>query len=412
MFKGHPHWIEVETVVNKLNKAGYKAWLAGGCVRDFLLKRAPKDFDVVTDAKPTEIERLFPKALEVGKKFGIIILPFDGFQIEVATFRKDGEYKDGRHPESISFATPEEDAKRRDFTINALFYDPQNSKIIDYVDGEKDIKKQIIRTVGLATKRFDEDKLRVLRAFRFCAQLGFSIEEKTFLESQKFSLNAVSRERVRDELLKLLGGQDRIRALSLLDQSGAFLELLPEINETLYAKIEIAKDINPWTLTKTLLQTPTELPFLFFFAPFLKTLGIERLDKLVDRFKLSREDANILDFVVRHWEGFASLEKRKRSYLLTTFSHRYGRGLFEFYEKLSVLLGASEWANIKRLVSAALPPNGKLPEAWVTANDLMALGLSGAALGEALKKTFAWQLDGEAKDKSELLARINKKGGV
>lgn len=412
MYTTHPHWTEVKSILKKLSEEGFTAWLAGGCVRDFLMQKAPKDFDVVTNAKPQEIEKLFPKALEVGKKFGIIILPFDGFQVEIATFRKDGEYKDGRHPESVSFATPEEDAKRRDFTINALFFDPEKKEIIDYVDGQLDIRKGIIRTVGAPEKRFDEDKLRVLRAFRFCSQLGFAIEEKTFLKARDFSLKPVSKERIRDELTKLLRGANAVEALSLIEQAGILSELLPETEESIYLKTGAGAELPPWILTKVLLQKSHELPsevlLAFLLVPFLKSLGPARLDEFSERFKLSREDGNILDYIWRHWEPVANLAQRKTSYLLMAFSHRYGEYLFFFYETLARALNLSDWKKISALVKPVLPPDGKLPSAWVNAQDLMALGISGPQLGEALKKSFAWQLDGEVKNKNEILARLQK----
>lgn len=402
-------WQEVESVLLRLRQAGFTAWLAGGCVRDSLMQKTPKDFDVVTSAKPNEIEKLFPKALEVGKKFGIIILPYDGFQIEIATFRKDGDYKDGRHPESVSFASPEEDSLRRDFTINALFYNPETDEIIDYVDGQEDVRKKIIRTVGAPEKRYAEDKLRILRAFRLCSQLSFSLEEKTFLVTGDFSLSAVSKERVREELIKLLRGENKIEALSLLEQSGILSALLPEIAETLYAKLS-EKNLNPWQLSKLLLaedkNSGQEMSFVYFFVPFLKTLGLDRLDQFVERFRLSREDANILDFVGRHWESFASFSKKKNSFLLTTFNHRCGGYLFNFLTTLGKIVESSEWNQVSEAVKPVLPPHGKLPQPLVSAQDIMNLGITGAALGETIKKSFAWQLDGEVKSKDEILKRL------
>lgn len=407
-FEGE-QWLEVKNVISRLEKAGFTAWLAGGCVRDFLMQKTPKDFDVVTDAKPNEIERLFPKALEVGKKFGIIILPYEGFQIEIATFRKDGEYKDGRHPESVSFATPKEDALRRDFTVNALFYNGKKDEVIDYVNGREDLAKKIIRTVGAPEKRYDEDKLRILRAFRFCSQLSFSLEEKTFLVAGEFSLAVVSNERIREELIKLLCGENRIQALSMLEQSGILAAIIPEITETLYAKISEA-GLNPWQLSKLLLAedktSKPELNFVYFFVPFLKALGLDRLDHFTERFRLSREDANILDFVARHWEGFLDLSQRKKSFLLTTFNHKFGEYLFGFLDTLERIIQTNVWSKTSTAVKPVLAPHGKLPGPLVSAQEIMRLGITGSALGEAIRKSFAWQLDEEETSKEEILKRL------
>ncbi|OQW48569.1 MAG: hypothetical protein A4S09_04005 [Proteobacteria bacterium SG_bin7] len=409
-FKGAV-WREVKEVISRLEKAGFTAWLAGGCVRDSLMQRVPKDFDIVTNAKPNEIEKLFPKALEVGKKFGIIILPFDGYQIEIATFRRDGEYKDGRHPKSVTFASPKEDAMRRDFTINALFYDPQKGEVVDHVRGLEDIKQKIIRTVGDPEKRYEEDKLRILRGFRFCSQLSFGLEEKTFLFAGKFSLSAVSNERIRDEVLKLLGGENRIIGLSLLEQSGILASIVPEIIETLYMRVSEA-NLNPWQLTKFLLtknkDSREEMNLIYFFVPFIKALGLERLDQFTDRFRLSRENANILDFVGRHWLRFSDMNQKRNSFLLTTFNHKYGEYLFEFLENLESIVATGDWKKTSNAVRAVLPPHGKLPAPLVLAQDLMNLGFAGAALGEAIKKSYAWQLDGEVKSKAEILKRLKK----
>ncbi len=192
-------------IVAKLQQNGFAAFWVGGCVRDFLLGRAPTDFDIATDAKPEQVEKLFPKTIPVGRKFGVIIVLENGIQFQVATFRAEADYQDGRRPEKIEFANAEADASRRDFTVNGLFYDPLTKKIHDWVGGEKDLRAKIIRTIGAPEERFGEDHLRMLRAVRFAAQLGFEIEAKTFSAIQLLApkIKIISAERVRDELLKL-----------------------------------------------------------------------------------------------------------------------------------------------------------------------------------------------------------------
>jgi len=192
-------------IVAELQSAGFAAFWVGGCVRDFLLGREPQDFDIATDAKPEQVEKLFPKTIPVGKKFGVIIVVEGGQQFQVATFRAEADYQDGRRPEKVVFANAEADASRRDFTVNGLFYDPLTEKIHDWVGGEKDLRAKNIRTIGQPEERFGEDHLRMLRAVRFAARLGFEIEPETFAAIRALApkIKIISAERVRDELLKL-----------------------------------------------------------------------------------------------------------------------------------------------------------------------------------------------------------------
>ncbi len=208
--KKHPHWARIEHVCGRLSKAGFDAVLAGGSVRDGLLGVSPKDFDVATDATPDEVELLFEKTVSVGKVFGVIVVPFeDGGTIEVATFRKDGAYSDGRRPETVEFSDREEDAKRRDFTVNALFFDPVKKIIFDYVGGLDDLRDKTLRVVGDPEKRFQEDRLRLLRAVRFSGQLDFEISNDTEVAL-----------RLRDEVDKLLMSKWSARGFSNLDRLG------------------------------------------------------------------------------------------------------------------------------------------------------------------------------------------------
>ena len=161
-------------IAGRLRAAGYTAYLAGGCVRDHLLSREPKDFDVATDAPANIVQQLFPKTVPVGVQFGVVIVVLEGESVEVATFRSDAPYIDGRHPSSVRFSTPAEDARRRDFTINGMFIDPTTDAVIDYVGGQADLRAGIIRAIGDPAARFGEDRLRLLRAVRFAAQLGFT----------------------------------------------------------------------------------------------------------------------------------------------------------------------------------------------------------------------------------------------
>ena len=220
IFSQHTSWPEVKKIILTLNGCGAVAYLAGGCVRDALLNHIPKDFDIATSARPEEILRLFPNSNKQGKAFGVVAVYCSKGQVEVATFRKDGPYTDGRHPEYVKFLSDKEDALRRDFTVNALFYNLEKDKIIDYVGGVEDLQKKIIRTVGDPEKRFQEDHLRILRAIRFSIKLNFEIDllTKNTLFKMKNTLLAISRERVYEECLKILTVGHFIKALPAFRQ--------------------------------------------------------------------------------------------------------------------------------------------------------------------------------------------------
>lgn len=214
-----------------LREAGHRALLAGGCVRDMILDVAPKDYDIATDATPGEVAALFPHTYDVGAAFGVqcVILP-EG-QFEVTTFRRDGAYLDGRHPSSVQYADEEADAQRRDFTVNALFYDPHADEILDYVGGRNDIERRIIRTVGDPRRRFGEDHLRLLRAVRFAARLDYAIEPQTFEAICEMAplVLTTSAERIRDEILRILTEGGARRAFHLMDETGLLEQVLPEV---------------------------------------------------------------------------------------------------------------------------------------------------------------------------------------
>lgn len=218
-------------IIRTLQSAGYEAVYVGGCVRDTLMGREPKDYDIATSATAEVVEGLFERTLAVGKSFGVMVVVCGEDQYEVATFRKDGEYVDGRRPQEVIFCAAKEDALRRDFTINALMYDPVACKLEDYVGGKDDLDAGIIRTVGRARDRFLEDHLRILRALRFAARTGFEIEEQTFAAVREMAglTKLVSAERVGSELTLMLTGKNPEIALDLLERGNLLLHLLPEV---------------------------------------------------------------------------------------------------------------------------------------------------------------------------------------
>ncbi|HOE69334.1 MAG TPA: CCA tRNA nucleotidyltransferase [Candidatus Omnitrophota bacterium] len=214
-----------------LRDHGHTALFAGGSVRDHLMGKKPEDIDVATSARPDEVEKLFKKTIPVGKQFGVVLVVEDEVTFEVATFRAEGGYEDGRHPTRIAFTVPEEDARRRDFTVNGLFYDPFKKEILDFVGGQADLSQKVIRAIGDPEERFREDKLRLLRAVRFASTLGFEIETKTWnaVRAHAADIHEVSPERIREELVKIFTRQGAERGFVLLRESGLMKEILPEI---------------------------------------------------------------------------------------------------------------------------------------------------------------------------------------
>ena len=229
-----------DQICHTLRSKGFQAFLVGGCVRDILLSREPADYDVTTDALPSQVEEIFPGSLTVGAKFGVVIVPEEApassdagrLQVEVATFRSDVGYSDGRHPDRVDYTkSPQDDVKRRDFTINALLLDPETNEILDFVGGREDLEAGIIRAIGDPATRFGEDKLRMVRAVRFAARFGYAIEPATLKAIQKLApeIDQISMERLRDELTKILTEGAARRGFELLDQTGLLVYLLPEI---------------------------------------------------------------------------------------------------------------------------------------------------------------------------------------
>jgi poly(A) polymerase len=218
-------------LVDRLGAAGHTAYFAGGCVRDLVRGRQPKDIDIATDARPEEVQKIFQRTYAVGAHFGVIVVLENNFQFEVATFRSDGVYLDGRHPVAVNFSSPEEDARRRDFTINGMFFDPLNDEVIDFVGGREDLATGLVRAIGDPGQRFAEDRLRLLRAVRFATVLEFEIEPATWEAVVRLAetIKSISAERIREELVRIFLSRQRLRGWDLLEASGLMKAILPEI---------------------------------------------------------------------------------------------------------------------------------------------------------------------------------------
>ncbi len=222
---------QAQSILKRLKESGFEAYLVGGCVRDFFLGITPKDYDIATSAHPDQVEALFSHTVPVGAEFGVQLVVEHGNAFQVATFRTEGGYQDGRHPTHVVFASAKEDARRRDFTMNALYYDPTTDTLLDFFGGEADITRKNIQTIGDPTDRFCEDYLRLLRAVRFSTQLSFTIAAETFsaIAPLASKITRISSERIRDELSRILVSQNPERGITLLDESTLLQHILPEV---------------------------------------------------------------------------------------------------------------------------------------------------------------------------------------
>lgn len=380
-------------ICTQLSKAGYRAYLAGGCVRDALMGTTPNDFDIATDAEPSKVQELFPHSLDVGKAFGVIIIPFDEFQIEVATFRTDGNYKDGRRPSKIQFSSPEEDAKRRDFTVNALFYDWVDDKVLDFVEGRADIEDRLLRAVGDPETRFKEDHLRLVRAVRFHAQLGFEIEEKTLAAVKKLANVAadVSKERVRDELLKLLKSKARADGVRLLAETGLLEAMLPGY----------AKGMETFPQTLATLEQPFQLTQeVNLWAGFLLNAREKiKVKVLLKELKCSNYTVAYVDKLINgYWE---SMDSKAKPALLRKMLAEFGHDLLELHRiQGEVDPRFGRWSELSLFPMS-------LPDAWITSDDLKAAGIkAGPRFGELLDEMFDLQLNGDLADREAALEKL------
>ena len=291
-------------VVQTLQQSNYEALWAGGCVRDQLLNRKPKDYDVATSATPEQVRQVFGKkrTLPIGAAFGVISVlgPKSAGPIEVATFRRDGGYSDGRRPDSVEYTDAREDALRRDFTINGMFFDPINETVIDYVGGKEDLAAQQIRAIGNPHERIEEDKLRMLRGVRFAATYGFELESSTLSAIQQHAneIDAVSGERIGAEMRRMLASRYRQTAVELLRESQLLEEIIPDFD--LYFTQWSAED---WETCETNLARLDSDDFSSAAAILLQ-MGIEKsgIEPIANRWKLSNDEKRTISWVCKHWQ--------------------------------------------------------------------------------------------------------------
>ncbi len=404
-------------IVEKLQGAGHVAYFAGGCVRDRLMGRVPKDFDVATSARPEEVVRLFPRSQQVGASFGVVLVREkqggETAQVEVATFRADGEYSDGRHPDSVRFTNAEEDARRRDFTCNGLFFDPVTGALHDFVGGRPDIQGKVLRAIGEAEARFREDHLRMLRAARFAAKLDFRIDDATFAAIQAHAphIRTISKERIHDELANILAHSTRARAAAILHSSRLLehlwpvelfpdptlprhwhgLEFLPPDMDFVLALIALYRDCA---------SSPNDHPGMV--TPPFRYSGAAVAQFLRQALLLTNTETEDFAWLLDNslfLAGWQSLSKAALKRLIA--DHRWPRleVLFEAHHLRADLAPAF------RARIAQLQAEGAAPEPLVNGATLIRLG---AAPGPAFKKwlevLYNRQLEGELRTQEEAVA--------
>lgn len=434
-----------ESICRTLRAAGHHAYLVGGCVRDILLEREPADYDVATDATPDRVQQLFPHSLAVGAKFGVIVVTKDSesgaaAQVEVATFRSDVSYSDGRHPDQVVYsASPQEDAKRRDFTINALFLDPETQEILDFVGGRDDLRAGIVRAIGRPEDRFREDKLRMVRAVRFAARFRYAIESATFTAIVKSApdILEVSAERLRDELTKILTEGAARRGFELLDETRLLPELLPEIAQM--KGVEQPPQFHPegdvWTHTLIMIDglhagcSPTLAWGVLLhdvgkpptFTPPSGPNGRIRFDEHVEvgtrmaeeicrRFRFSNDDTAQIAALVANHLRFKDVPQMKTSTLKRFIRlDRFDEHLELHRLDCSSSHGHLDNYDFVRRFVADTPAEQVRPPRLLTGDDLISLGYKpGPPFHAILEAVEEAQLNGKVSTREEALQLVQE----
>jgi tRNA nucleotidyltransferase/poly(A) polymerase len=425
-------------LVRRLRESGFVAYFAGGCVRDALLGKNPKDVDIATDAEPEEVQRLFPRTVAVGAKFGVLRVLDGVFEFEVATFRSDGVYLDGRRPVSVTFSSPEEDAKRRDFTINGMFYDPVEDKVVDFIGGKSDLEHRLIRGIGDPAARFSEDHLRLLRAIRFAASLEFEIERATWqaVRQNAYQIKTVSAERVRDELVKIFADPHRVKGLDLLDESGLLQVVLPEVSNLHGCEqppqFHPEGDVYLHTRLMLSLLSPDASPELAFSVllhdigkPVTKSfdavdqrirfnghdqVGAAMAEEVMTRLRFSNDQiATVVEAVRSHmvFKDAPSMRPAK----LRRFMGRENFALELELHRVDCLSSHGDLRTYELLTEKQKEFENEpiIPPPLVTGHDLIALGLApGPRFGEILEAVQTAQLEGEVRDRPEALRLLQR----
>ena len=438
------------TVAKKLRQRGFQAYLVGGCVRDLLLGREPKDFDVTTDATPRQVMEIFPETYAVGAQFGVVLVPepdrnhsdqaivapTKSHAVEVATFRSDIGYSDGRHPDEVRFSKdPREDVARRDFTINGMLLDPLSEEVLDYVGGRQDLAAGIVRTIGDPEHRFGEDKLRMLRAIRFAARFEYTIEQATFtaIQKQAHEIRVVSRERVRDELTRMLTEGHARRAFLLLDESGLLSHVLPEISamkgvaqppefhpegdvfvHTLLLLDHLPSPC-PMTLAWGALLHDVGKPATFRVADRIRfdghvAVGVRIAEEICSRLRFSNDETEQILALVDNHMRFADVPRMKQSTLKKFLRiPRFDEHLA--LHRADCLASHRHLAtyDLVRQKREEIPPEAMRPSPLVTGDDLIAAGhVPGPKFREILSAVEDAQLEGRLPSRDAALEFVRR----
>lgn len=391
----HPAFSTVERVLVALNQAGHQAVLAGGAVRDALLERPIKDFDVATSARPDEVEKLFRSTIDVGRAFGTMVVVENGYNFEVTMFRSETDYQDGRRPNSVAASSMEEDAQRRDFTVNAFFYDPFEFLLYDFVGGLEDLEAKCLRTVGVAEERFQEDHLRMLRAVRFISQLGFDLDRDAQAAIARLAdrLSKISAERILNEFQRLLVGPFLGPALKVLRETGLYRSCFPEIESLPHEKLKAFLSFMSWE---------NAMAALFILID-------QEPETRLRAWKASRES-------LKRVEGQMAGARK----LMDPKSSRADRimalGGAHFAETLVLVAGLLQLKGEKRRLDGWIreyldvaSPTGELPKAFLTGEDLKNLGVPASPqFGDLLKTIYREQLEGRVRNREEALRRARE----
>jgi poly(A) polymerase len=439
-------------IVQTLRQRGFQAYLVGGCVRDLLLGREPKDYDVATNATPEQVMGIFPETYAVGAQFGVVLVPAPerdapsgvsaegsskSFAVEVATFRGDIGYSDGRHPDEVRFSLdPREDVARRDFTINGMLLDPVSGDVLDFVGGQEDLKAGVIRTIGDPEQRFGEDKLRMLRAVRFAARFEYTIDPATFAAMQELAqqIQVVSRERVRDELTRMLTEGHARRAFLLLDESGLLKSVLPEIS--VMKGVEQPPEFHPegdvFVHTLLLLDNlPTPCPLTLAWGALLHDVGkpptfrvapdrirfdghvevgVKMAEEICRRLRFSNSETEQILALVDNHMRFGHATRMKES-TLKRFLRMPAFGEHLALHRADCLashrnLGTYEFIQQKR---GEIPAEKMRPSPLVTGDDLITEGhLPGPRFREILSAVEDAQLEGRLPSREAALEFVRR----
>jgi poly(A) polymerase len=427
------------SIVARLRAAGHQAYLVGGCVRDLLLGRAPKDFDVATDARPDRVSELFERSEQVGAHFGVVLVRENTSQVEVATFRSDASYSDGRRPDAVRFeGDPRQDAMRRDFTINALLLDPDTNEVLDFTGGREDLRRRVVRAIGDPDERFQEDHLRLIRAVRFAARLGFEIEPATMAALQRLHglIVKVSPERVRDELARILTEGGARRGFELLDETGLLGDILPEVAamKGVAQPPEFHPEGDVWTHTLLLLEKlrdPTVTlaagallhdvgkPPTFRVAERIRfdghvEEGVRLAHGILTRLRFSSDQIGQIEALIAHHMRFKDTGQMRESTVKRFLRMENFAEHLELH-RLDCLSSSGKLDTYKRVL-ARLEELGEeelRPKPLLTGRDLIEQGYTpGPAFGKMLAAVEDAQLEGSVGNKEQALALVRAEFGA